>query len=289
MISKDGMEYSEHQTRKVIPGDIETVRRRLSDVLEEFHYFVVSENPLQAKRPAGKNTITANVLEYDTRLTIALKALSPVSTLATFDYAIEFLFTKSERATLEREADAIIALAAAPLHKIICPACKIETSGRVRFCRECGTPMAQNRLPVEVELVQLMAGTSASQIEINTGLMFILFTAMIALPMILLGKPKAVGVGWILLLIGEILGVLILSFGLHRLNKTLNQASASQTDAPPVLQRTPPEPVALPQEQDYLALPAQPMSVTENTTALIREAENLPVTFQQAKTTDSME
>jgi hypothetical protein len=109
--------------------------------------------------------------------------------------------------------------------------------------------------------------------------MFILFTAMIALPMILLGKPKAVGVGWILLLIGEILGVLILSFGLHRLNKTLNQASASQTDAPPVL----------PQEQDYLALPAQPMSVTENTTALIREAENLPVTFQQAKTTDSME
>ena len=49
--------HAEHHFRKVIPGDIEGVRRRLSDVLEDFNYVVLSENPLQAKRAAQRNFV----------------------------------------------------------------------------------------------------------------------------------------------------------------------------------------------------------------------------------------
>ena len=84
--------YEEHTFRKAIPGNIEAVRRRLCDTLEDFHYVVLNENPVQAKRVAQKNIIAANVLEYDTRLTIALKPISPASTLATFDYAVPYRF-----------------------------------------------------------------------------------------------------------------------------------------------------------------------------------------------------
>src|SRR5688500_13120127 len=92
--------YPEHHFRKVIPGNIETVRQRLCDLLEDFNYMVISENPLQAKRPPQKNILVANILDYDTRLTIALRPISPASTLATFDYSVQYIFSKGERLTL---------------------------------------------------------------------------------------------------------------------------------------------------------------------------------------------
>jgi hypothetical protein len=47
--------YPEHHFRRAIPGDVETVRQRLCEVLEDFKYIVLSENPIQAKRPREKN------------------------------------------------------------------------------------------------------------------------------------------------------------------------------------------------------------------------------------------
>ncbi len=105
----------EHHFRRTIPGDIESVRRRLSDVLESFGYIVLGDAPIQAKRPRQKSIWVAMVLDYDTTLTIALKPISSASTLATFDYDIEQLFTKGEMQALEREAEAIIALATSAL------------------------------------------------------------------------------------------------------------------------------------------------------------------------------
>jgi hypothetical protein len=283
--------YAEHHFRKVIPGNIETVRQRLCDVLEDFNYSVTNENPLQAKRRSQKNILVANILDYDTHLTIALRSISPASTLATFDYAVQYIFSKGERLTLEREADAIIALVNAPLNKTICVSCETENIGAVRFCRVCGSPMARNKLPAELEVMRLMGDASGTEIEIGWGLMFILFTLMLTLPMVLLGSPKAVVIGWVLFAIGELLGAFFVLCGMRRLHKTLTPVHLSQQGNQPGLPRniSTQESIAFPQEQEQAALPAQPASITEGTTELIDAPQPLPLPAKKARTTDSME
>ena len=48
----------EYTTRRVMPGDVETVRARLVYALESLGYAVVSENPLQARRASRKRSST---------------------------------------------------------------------------------------------------------------------------------------------------------------------------------------------------------------------------------------
>ena len=132
----------EHHFRRTIPGDIDSVRRRLSDVLESFGYIVIGDAPIQAKRKRVKSIWVAMVLDYEVTLTIALKPISPASTLATFEYDIEQLFTRGEMQTLEREAEAIIALATRTSAEVFCASCGAENAGNARFCRVCGKPAA---------------------------------------------------------------------------------------------------------------------------------------------------
>ncbi|HKY04860.1 MAG TPA: hypothetical protein VJQ56_08220, partial [Blastocatellia bacterium] len=106
MMNAGGGNYYEHHFKRVIPGDIESVRRRLSDVLEDFNYVVLNENPIQAKRDRHKNIWLAMTIECRINLTVALKPISAASTLATFNYAVEYLFTNGDCQTVEREADA---------------------------------------------------------------------------------------------------------------------------------------------------------------------------------------
>jgi ribosomal protein L40E len=274
-------QYAEHHFRKVIPGDIGTVRQRLCAALEDFHFIVLSENPLQARRPAQKNVITATVLEYDARLTIALRPISPVSTLATFDYSVPYIFGKGDKLTLEREADAIIALATAPSSMSFCPSCGAENMGAVRFCRHCGTPVARNKLPAELEVARLMAGANASLIEVKWGVLVILFNLLITLPMILFGSPKATKAGWILLAIGQLIGWLLLLYGTLRLHRTIGLSSPAQPDSLPDITR----PVSM---HDRAALPPPPVSITEGTTELINPPDEVPIPVKQARDTGSM-
>jgi hypothetical protein len=274
-------EYEEHHFRRVIPGDIETVRRRLCDVLEDFNYVVLNENPIQTKRPAQKNILVATVLEYDARLTIALKAISPASTLATFDYAVPYLFGKGDRLALECEADAIIALANTVSNETLCSSCGAENAGKVRFCRVCGTPIA-HKLPAELEVMRLMAGMSGTYIEVGWGITIILFTLLLTLPMILLGKPKAVNVGWILLVIGEILGWLMTVSGLLRLRFTMTANNAAQPSQQLEMPYT-----AMTQER--AALPPTPASITEGTTELMNQPKPVPLSASRSRDTGEME
>lgn len=272
---------AEHHFKKVIPGNIDTVRRRLCDVLEDFDYIVLSENPLQARRRAKRNIMAANVLEYETQLTIALKAISPASTVATFDYTVPYLFDKSERLAIEREADAMIALANAPMKKSVCPACETENAGAVRFCRACGTPMARTRLPAELEVMQLMAGASAAQVELDFAVAGGLLTLLISLPMILLGNPKTEKSGWLLLAIGATLSLLYLLWGLRRLHNTLKANQPAEQEA-----RLETAKAISATERDLLAPP--PASITEGTTELI-EPQSLSTSARPAKTTGALD
>jgi hypothetical protein len=162
--------YEEHQFKRTISGNIETVRKRICDTLEDLEYAVLGDNPIHAKRRRRRNFWIANVLEYQSQLTIALKPISEASTLATFDYEVEYLFTKGDRRTLEREADAIIALATQPPGSSICKSCGIENDTGVRFCRACGTPVGQQPALPEFELMQMSADASAAHIEARVAL-----------------------------------------------------------------------------------------------------------------------
>ena len=281
MNTKNASPSAEHHFRKVIPGHIDTVRQRLCDGLEDFDYIVLNENPLQARRPARHNMIAANVLEYDAQLTIALKSISPASTVATFDYIVPYIFAKSERLALEREAEAMIALALAPMKKSVCPACGSENAGAVRFCRACGTPIANNKLPVELEVMRLTAGASASEVEIGFGVAVAFITLLAALPMIWFGKPKLVNVGWLLLAIGELLAAFYLLWGLRRLHHTLNTRAPAQPEAWPDSAKA-----ISATERNMLAPP--PASVTEGTTELI-EPQPLPTSARPARTTGELD
>jgi hypothetical protein len=273
--------YPNHHFRRAIPGNIDTVRQRLCEVLEEFNYIVLSENPLQAKRPRQKSIWVAMVLDYDVQLTIALKSISEASTLATFDYTIEQLFTKGEKQALEREAEAIIALAMATSSGAFCPSCGAENAGAVRFCRTCGKPVARNELPSELEVLRLTANASASQIEMVLGLGLCLITLLITLPIILFtSSPKGIIFGWIVLALGELLGIFYLLLGLRRLRQSLTAGSP-----PPEIQAATPR--AIP-GQERAALPPPPASITEGTTELINSSA-VGVPAQSVKDTGSME
>jgi hypothetical protein len=275
--------YAEHHFRKVIPGNIETVRRRLCDTLEDFHYIVLNESPIQAKRSPQRNLIVANILEYDTRLTIALKPISAASTLATFDYAVQYIFSQGDKAALEREADAIIALALAPLKRSVCPACETENVGAVRFCRVCGTPIARSKLPAELEVMRLMAATSAAYLETGWGTITALITLAITLPMIFFGNPKAVTAGWIIFGIGQLLTFFFLTFGVWRLKRTISANQSAQREAQ---LDAPREIIAA----ERAALPPPPASITEGTTELMDSSpEAVPLPGKQSRDTDAME
>lgn len=279
--------YAEHHFRKAIPGEIEAVRRRLCDVLEEFNYIVLSENPVQARRPAQRSVVTANVLEYDTRLTVALKPISQGSTLATFDYSVRHLFSKGDRIALEREADAIIAVMTAPRRKSVCPSCGTENAGAGKFCRVCGTLISRGNLPAEMEVMRLMSGAAASDIELRWGVVTIFLTLLITVPMILLGRPKGVKVGWFLLVLGQAFGFFCLLFGIWRLNRMVGASPSAQgsphSDSPAItgsLNRD---------DLDRAALPPQPASVVEGTTELMEELPREAVPARPAKQTDPIE
>jgi len=271
---------AEHHFRKVIPCPIDAARQRLCDVMDDFGYIVLSENPLEARRPAKRNIAAANVLEYETQLTVALRSLSPVSTVATFDYHVSYLFANSERLALEREADAMIALASAPAKQAVCPACAVEMTGAVRFCRACGTPIARTALPAELEVMRLMGGGSAAQVEISFGVTIAFAVLLASLLMIFFGKPKLVNIGWGLLVIGELIAMAYLLWGLRRLHRTLNASQPAQPEALPDAAK-----VNLATDRDLL--PPPPASVTERTTRLI-DRQPVPVASEPARTTDEL-
>ncbi|MFY9555360.1 MAG: zinc ribbon domain-containing protein [Blastocatellia bacterium] len=270
----------EHHFRRDIPGDVDSVRERLSNVLEGFGYIVIGETPIQAKRPRHKSIWVSNISDYDTRLTIALKPISSVSTLATFDYEVEQLFTKGEMQSLEREAEAIIALATGASAEIFCPSCAAQNEANARFCRVCGKPAARNSLPAELEVMRLTASASGSQIEITLGLGLCLLSLLITLPMILLsGSIKGVVFGWIILTLFQLLGAFFLCLGMRRLHRALNPASPPRVE-------TPPETKAL-SMLERAALPPQPVSIVEGTTELMTP-ELTPTPVAPQRDTDPM-
>lgn len=297
--------YEEHQFKRTIPGNIETVRKRICDVLEDLGYAVLGDNPIHGKRRrrAGvwtrweesrqlmkswqsspwrwnRNLWKASVLESQAQLTIALKPISDASTLATFDYEVEYLFSKGDRRTLEREADAIIALVTQPPGRSICKACGIENDSGKKFCRACGTPVGQQPALAEFELMRMSADASAAHIETKVALWIQIVVLAFALSMIFFGPRGMVGLGWGIFGVGELVVILVLLQAIHHLRSAVLTPSA---DTEAEVRET----KVRETKQHARSLPPQPFSVTEGTTELIDSAK-APVAAQSSRDTDSI-
>jgi hypothetical protein len=265
VLGTSGNEYTvcEHTATRVLAGEAEAVRERLVYALESLGYTVVSDNPLQARRAKLKSIISADFTEYARRLSVGLRSAG-AATQATFDFAVTHngCVTKGDRQTLEREADALVALAQATPETGLCRSCGTENGGDARFCRLCGAPNSAGA-PAELEVLRLTAATRAGLQEIVGGVSIAVLAVAAALFMIMTGRPKVVNAGWIILVLGELFGWWMALYGMARIHRALNRRED---------RRARPAPAAVPPQLTHAreaALPPAHFSVTEGTTELL--------------------
>lgn len=270
MSSDSSFGQTDYNSKRVLVGDVETTRQRLVTALERLGYYVISEQPIVAKNSAQQSGLSSancfpSVLYSPIRLTIGLRLFNETSTLATFDYSImNPVVTKGDRQTLEREIEALMALATARPAATVCAVCGTSLTRDSRVCRACGAPNSSDE-PAELEVLRLTAETRASYQNIVGSVISILGVLAVALPLMFFARkgPKA---GTILLILGEVLAFGWLLYGMIRLHLALNPKNAERKKVLGVgAARTTAaglETAALPQ------LPAQ-ASVTEGTTELL--------------------
>src|SRR5262249_8215901 len=189
--------YVEHDVTRTVFGNVESVRARLSDALEQLSYTVLNETPIQAKRSgttAGNTGCSNDILEYPTSLTIGLKSAGTNSTRVTFAYVVRHPYgylTKGDRNTLSREAEALIALSNAIALPSFCPSCGAEISAGTRFCRRCGAPANVVATSAELDLLNLTANANAGYKGTLWGSFFLLLALLFPL-LLLFGATDSV-------------------------------------------------------------------------------------------------
>jgi hypothetical protein len=287
--SGNEMTVSEHSVRRVLTGEAEAVRARLVYALESLDYTVVSDNPLQARRARRRNIVAADFLDHPRRLGVGLRQVGASATQVTFDFAVSHggWVTKGDMLTLEREADAVVALAVSPPATGLCPSCGTENGEGARFCRLCGAPNTSGE-PAELEVLRLTASARAGLQEIACGILVVLFSTGMA--MLLASKPKLVNMALFFFVIGWLIGWAITLYGMMRIYRTLKAKPEGQTPHAPAAYN----PDALPttarlSHAQPSALPPRHFSVTEGTTELLtptpREAERVPARRQERSDT----
>lgn len=259
---------TEFYLRQVLAGDPEGVRARLIDALEAMSYRVLSEQPLRAKRSAralGAYYVSADVLDYPTILTVALKPVSAGAVLVTFDYEVTHtgaISTRGDRQTLRREAEAILALAADRVGPTSCRRCGAYNTGDSRYCRLCGAHCAASE-PAELEVLRLTAGARAGH-QLNVlGICVGLLVLLLGLALAAKGKESATKLAVTVLMLGEAIVLVVMTFGASYLHRALNWRKRGE-QAPASVQRSFPT-------MGYESLPPPPprASVTEGTTDLL--------------------
>jgi hypothetical protein len=266
---KRGLSRTEHALRSVLNGNIDVVRPRLIQVLEDMGYNVMTDAPLYARRRArgaARYYLSANILEYPTELTIGLREIGPDATLVTFDYVLEHhggLSFKGDQHTLTREAEAIIAMAAWDHDASSCSSCGTAQVSEGRFCRVCGAPTV-TREPAELEILRITAESRAGHHLITSGAVLAAFAALAALGIALIvGSAGAIPVEAMLGIV--VTGLILIFWGIYNLSQALN---AQKTHASPPVFRNAPQ-FTQPEPQ---VLSSAPPSVIEGTTTLLSKA-----------------
>lgn len=276
---------TEHYSRRVISGDVESVRADLKFALEKLDYFVENEQPsLIAKRKTqlsnyAEMLLAGDVLPFVKRLQISLKPSSENSTVAEFAYGVlNSGVTKGDRRTIEHEIDALVALASSRKLQTVCPACGTINTNHSRFCRACGVPNAA-REPAEIEVLRLSANARAAYQNIVGGAILIVCWIAFVLLLWSLSRQSATSAA-LISGAGMLLGMLWSLYGIVQLHRTLNPSS----DARGTLPNADTSPNISVAQTDFLPPPAQ-ISVIEGTTELLNPLPEKKITIDEGSRT----
>lgn len=282
-----GAETTEIYIKRIMPGNLESVRARLALAMERVGYDVIEEEPALRGRRGEKGWGSwygsADVMDYATTLVIRFKTMGPHSTRATFDYSIAHQWLqKGEKEVLVREAEAIVALASVRSADKLCMACGTETVDDSRFCRRCGAPLTSEQ--ATLDLLRMTAESRAAHSSVVTS--FILTGASILmLVAFVVGSNIGGKKPWIWVVLAGLVGLvnlMINRFAWVRLQNALRLKS--EDTARPVLMRDLPS-----AELPALPPPAAGFSVTEGTTELFSAPKREPVSvIRDKRDTDSI-
>lgn len=255
---------SDHSVSLTITGDVESLRPRLIEAVQELGYTVLGEQPIYAKRGAqcaARSGCSFEVLDYPTRLTLTLRQINEIAVVANFNYEIKSFMrmTKGDRQTLEREAEAIAALASERFISA-CPSCGTQITDDSHFCRRCGAPLVVDI--AELEVLRLTRKTRASLHNLVVTVVSLLVAVALLLPVFLV-EPKVAKMLLVFSAGVGIFGLFALVPSVWQLHRTLNPKITKETTA-----RSQP---ALAAAALTTALPAAPArgSITEGTTELL--------------------
>ncbi|MFN0122130.1 MAG: hypothetical protein ACKV2V_16680 [Blastocatellia bacterium] len=262
------MGISEHTVVRMMAGEVETLRGRLADALEQMGYRVLDDNPLRARhgaRGAASYYMSANALNYPATLEISLKQQGKGATRVTFDYAVVHgHYGRGDRQTLTREAEAIVALAALRATPGGCVVCGADFLSDSRFCRNCGAPAAA-AVPAELEVLRLTANVRAGHQWTVIGATILavatLLTATMFLGINFAAMPKAVWAPLVASMLFSGMGWWAMISGIRKTHLTLNPREATE-EAAPLPRRTS---FAAPRTNELAPAPER-LSITEGET-----------------------
>lgn len=261
----------EHEVTLVLPGERESVRPRLVTALEQLGYRIVSEQPLMAKRRA-RSQMSANILDYAQSLVVGLKPLGERATQVTFAYTVKnqygLVATAGDRQTLQREAEAIVALARQATQSSTCPICQVKVVAGARFCRQCGALLTADE-PAELEVMRLTSKARASHQTLVTGLVLLAICSLCLLPMPWTASARLDKVLMLLTVLFGVPGWVTLLLGSWRLHRTLNPAREQTEQALNIRRSLIPSSATTSLPPSY-----EPMSLTEHTTELLETESN---------------
>jgi len=292
---ESGISYGQNTEiylKRVLTGNVESVRLRLAAALETVGYDIVEDEPhVQGRRGTrgwGVWGASADVLDYGTTLTVKLKQVSANSTRATFDYVIKHPWlSRGEKAVLVSEAETIVALASNHSIDKLCGTCGTESTDDSRFCRRCGSPMTREQ--AELDVLRMTAEARAGHTSVVTSAVMLMITIVMFAAALFTANAGAISAKglWLLAIIGGVINLLNLLVTLcawTRLNRALKSKSKENQNLAaghtPTLATN--DPLALPPRQSYI-------SVTEGTTELLtREPIRATPLKRKASDTDSI-
>ena len=261
---------TEHYLRKVLVGDIRSVRARLIAALERLEYDILDDDDhiVRGRRQArgwGASYSSANVMDYPMTLMVKLKPQGDHATRATFDYVVKHpSLSKGEKEILTREAEAISALATVRAIDKICSACGTESTDDSKFCRRCGTKMSVESSELEVLRIsaEIRAGYTSVVSTFVASLAGFGVTGAALIWMLATGSfLKGIGTLVVIGLALNFLSLIFVGLGWNRVSRSL-----SRPKAPDELEAEPAPPLLFPAGSQ----PPTPVgSVTERTTNLL--------------------
>jgi hypothetical protein len=264
---------TEHFLRRVLAGDLRSVRARIITALERLGYDIIDDGALMVRgrhSASGWGTFysSADVLDYPRTLVVKLKAAGEHSTRVTYDYVVKHpSLSTGEKDILTREAEAISSLATVRNRDKHCAACGTESTDDSRFCRRCGAPMAANN--PELELLNMAAEVRSGLTSVTAGEIGASVSAILtgSAAIMILANGIMVGRGIMVLLMTSLLITLmtaiVLGFGLNRIVRSLKRPDTEKGSEANVTTFGPEADKFLPDT------PQSYVSVTESTTSLL--------------------